>query len=72
MDKQVTTAMTAGAAETNGIACFRLPIEEHLARSPKRHNHVMNVDTVIKAIALFVQYGDWQRALDGAIPVKKQ
>jgi hypothetical protein len=63
--------MTAGAAERSGIACYRLPIEEHLARSPKRPTHVMNVDTVVKVICLFVQYGDWQRTLDEAIPLKR-
>jgi len=57
-------------SEVQGITCQRLPIQEYI---PTRYTHVLNVDTVLKIICLFGQYGgDWKKALEEAVPLRKQ
>ena len=49
---------------------MRLPIQEYI---PNRQTHVLNVDTVIHILCLYVTYnGDWKKALEEAIPLRKQ
>ena len=70
MDRSVRSTRTLRLAELNAIPCQRLPIQEYI---PTRQTHVLNVDTVIHIVCLYATYdGDWRRALEEAVPLRKQ
>jgi hypothetical protein len=70
VDRSVRSQRSLSLSAEQGIQCLRLPIQEFI---PTRYTHVLNVDTVLRIICLYCQYdGDWKRALEEAVPLRKQ
>ena len=69
VDRSVRKGLSLSVAEERGVACFRLPVQEHI---PQRVTHVLNIDTVVQIIARFVETGDWRSTLMELVPLRMQ
>ncbi|RLN70189.1 hypothetical protein BBJ28_00000262 [Nothophytophthora sp. Chile5] len=65
VDKSRKKGATLNAATQVGITTARLPIREHI---PERLDHILNVNTVVEVLQNFQELGDWQQALEKALP----
>ncbi|KAG2452981.1 hypothetical protein HYH02_002318 [Chlamydomonas schloesseri] len=76
VDRTVRKGLTVKFAETEGVACRRLPIRENAEKlglgKGVTKNPVLNIDDVVRALLVFNDTGDWVQALDAAIPIRKR
>ncbi|KAG2425676.1 hypothetical protein HXX76_013518 [Chlamydomonas incerta] len=76
VDRTVRKGLTVKFAETERVACRRLPIRENAEQlglgKGVTKNPVLNIDDVVRALLVFHDTGDWVRALDAAIPIRKR
>ncbi|KAG7385055.1 hypothetical protein PHYPSEUDO_001991 [Phytophthora pseudosyringae] len=69
VDKSRKKGATLDAATDAGIRTARLPIQEHIT---ERLDHILNVNTVVDVLINFRELRDWPRALEVALPQRKQ
>eukprot|EP00198_Chlamydomonas_reinhardtii_P013077 XP_001702414.1 predicted protein [Chlamydomonas reinhardtii] len=76
VDRTVRKGLTVKFAETERVACRRLPIRENAEQlglgKGVTKNPVLNIDDVVRALLVFHDTGDWVKALDVAIPLRKR
>ncbi|KAG2483928.1 hypothetical protein HYH03_017249 [Edaphochlamys debaryana] len=76
VDRTHRKGVTLKYAEAQQVACRRLPIAENAEAlglvKGTRKNPILNIDSVVAALLLFRDTGDWVQALDAAIPQRKR
>ncbi|KXZ54099.1 hypothetical protein GPECTOR_5g202 [Gonium pectorale] len=76
VDRTHRKGLTLGFAESQGLACRRLPIAEYAEPlglvKGTRKCPVLNIDDVVRALLIQHETGDWVKALDAAIPARKR
>ncbi|TKR78009.1 hypothetical protein L596_018885 [Steinernema carpocapsae] len=71
VDESGKGSMSREKAESLGVRCFRLPIQEFLHKEKNgTHNVMLTINQVTEILCLFVAAGDWVTALGPVVPVR--
>lgn len=62
VDRTVKKNLTLDKAQQHGVRVVRFPVQEYI---PTRVNHILNIDTCVQIICLYLQYKARTQIING-------